>query len=623
MNIKFNKLIIENFLSFGSAEIDLNDRGYTLVSGVNQNPDDNARSNGSGKSAIWDAISWAITGTTIRGITKDIVNIHNTGGCSVELYFSIDGHDYIIKRYKDHSKYGSTIKFFLDGQDISGKGIRDTEKIIQSTIPDVNSSLIGSVIILGQGLPQRFSNNTPSGRKEVLETLSKSDFMIDDIKKRLSARRDELNKELREVQDARLTHDSKIHVLESQVEENKKKLAECESTHIDPRRIEELEANISTLRSKIDGYEVEVQARKEEYLNASSRLKQLDYDKRAEYEQATHIYVEQQTKIKEYQAELRLKLSQKNSELASIEGIKDTCPTCGQKLPEVYKPNPEPVRSAIQKLTGDLNNSTKYYENLSRQIQSDIDLIDTKYDSIFNEISTQVETLHKKVQELQALVNKCKDELRINQEELNRLTRIQDTYEARKEELRMFVETALKQIEDLTSQNLYYIEKEESVKVHLDIVSKMITIATRDFRGYLLTNVIKFIDERAKEYSNDIFNTRKIQFILDGNNINIIYDDKLYESLSGGEKQRVDIIVQFALRDMLCQFSEFSCNILVLDELFDNLDSVGCDNVLNLITKRLTDIESVFIITHHSDISIPADSFITVYKDERGISSIR
>ena len=151
----------------------------------------------------------------------------------------------------------------------------------------------------------------------------------------------------------------------------------------------------------------------------------------------------------------------------------------------------------------------------------------------------------------------------------------------------------------------------------------MITIATRDFRGYLLTNVISFNDKKAKEYSTDIFGTNKLQFVLDGNNINIIYDDKPYENLSGGERQRLDIIVQFALRDMLCQFSGFACNILVLDELFDNLDSSGCDNVLNLITKRLTDIESVFIITHHSDISIPADSIITVYKDEKGISSVK
>ena len=44
---------MNNFLSFGKAELDLTDKGFCLVSGRNNNPRDNALSNGSGKS------SWA------------------------------------------------------------------------------------------------------------------------------------------------------------------------------------------------------------------------------------------------------------------------------------------------------------------------------------------------------------------------------------------------------------------------------------------------------------------------------------------------------------------------------------------------------------------------------------
>ena len=189
MKIRLKHLILENFLSFGYAEIDLNDRGYVLVNGINNNPTDNATSNGSGKSSIWEAISYALTGETIRGITKNLVNIHTEGGMRVELSFSIDSTEYRICRYKEHKEFKNDIKFFVNGVDNSGKGVRDTEKLISEHLPDLTSSLIGSVIILGQGLPQRFSNNTPSGRKEVLEKLSKSDFMIEDIKKRISDRR--------------------------------------------------------------------------------------------------------------------------------------------------------------------------------------------------------------------------------------------------------------------------------------------------------------------------------------------------------------------------------------------------------------------------------------------------
>ena len=40
MKIKFQNVKIENFLSIGNAEVDLEDRGYCLITGVNNNPSD-------------------------------------------------------------------------------------------------------------------------------------------------------------------------------------------------------------------------------------------------------------------------------------------------------------------------------------------------------------------------------------------------------------------------------------------------------------------------------------------------------------------------------------------------------------------------------------------------------
>ena len=163
----------------------------------------------------------------------------------------------------------------------------------------------------------------------------------------------------------------------------------------------------------------------------------------------------------------------------------------------------------------------------------------------------------------------------------------------------------------------------EKLQKHLDVITKMETIIKRDFRGFLLTNVIDFINKKSKEFSKDIFDTDKIDFILNGNNIDIKYDEKQYETLSGGEKQKIDIIVQLAIREMLCKFLNFSSNIIVLDEIFDNLDSVGCQRVLNLISNKLSDITSIYIVTHHTDVSIPYDHELIVIKDKNGISKIK
>ena len=94
-------------------------------------------------------------------------------------------------------------------------------------------------------------------------------------------------------------------------------------------------------------------------------------------------------------------------------------------------------------------------------------------------------------------------------------------------------------------------------------------------------------------------------------------------TLSGGEKQKADLIIQFSIRDMLVKFLNFSSNILVLDEIFDALDSVGCERVVNLISNKLNDIESVYIISHRVDsLAIPMDNEIIIVKDENGISKV-
>ena len=171
---------------------------------------------------------------------------------------------------------------------------------------------------------------------------------------------------------------------------------------------------------------------------------------------------------------------------------------------------------------------------------------------------------------------------------------------------------------------MYNKTRGEDLQLHIDTLSKMNTIVTRDFRGFLLSNIITFIDSCAKSYSIDIFGNDKISVYLDGNNIEICYNEKSYPALSGGERQKVDIIVQLSIRDMLSKFMGYSCNILVLDEIFDNLDSKGCDQLLNLFVKKLSDLSSIYIISHHADsLNIPYDRELIIVKNESGYSEIK
>ena len=161
----------------------------------------------------------------------------------------------------------------------------------------------------------------------------------------------------------------------------------------------------------------------------------------------------------------------------------------------------------------------------------------------------------------------------------------------------------------------------DALDARMKIVTKFETIAKRDFRGYLLQDIIVYINQRSKEYCKQVFGTEIIDFSLDGNAISISYNGKQYEALSGGERQKLDIIIQLAIRDVLCAYTNFSTNIIVLDEIFDNLDDIGSGNIVELISNNLTDIKGIYIISHHAkSLNIPYDNELMVVKNESGVS---
>ena len=75
----------------------------------------------------------------------------------------------------------------------------------------------------------------------------------------------------------------------------------------------------------------------------------------------------------------------------------------------------------------------------------------------------------------------------------------------------------------------------------------------------------------------------------------------LYDELSGGEKQRVDIVQVFGTHDVVS--GKVGFNILLMDEIFENLDNEGVDAVFDLIRMKLTENRSIYIITHLVEIN--------------------
>lgn len=644
MNVNFNKIIIKNFLSIGYAELDFNDLGYVLVQGRNLNIYDNATSNGSGKSSIFESISWVLTGETIRGVKSNISNIKSNSGAYVEIDFTLNEKPIKIIRTKDDENFGTTLKLYINGEDKSGKGIRDTTKILSEYLPDLTSSLIGSVIILGQNLQQRFSNNTPSGRKEVLENLTKSDFMIQDLKDRISNRKqllsdklDELKLSLADVQNKKTFYLSQLEEIEDRLNNSGNK----DSIEKDIERLSE-ELNdkqnyLCLIDESILKEQSSIQQLRENYLRAFEEKSKIEKEYLDEKSRITSFidsnYANLLKEVQDDINSLTVKYTTVCSEISRIFSITDVCPTCGQKLVGVEKPDPSELikkkEKVDKKLTVKKELYDEYLKNKEMELSLAIDSLTNRYGDKIKNIELDIDKIvddgkhHKSILDSKEIERvSVTNKINSMSFDLSLLKNDLQNFEEKINHLMKSKKSIADDIVKFDDEILYINSRRENLKDRFDIVNKFGTAVSRDFRGFLLKNLIDYIDKTAKEYSECVFDTDKISFSLNGNNIDISYCNKSYENLSSGERQKVDIIIQFSIRDMLCKCLGFSCNILVLDEIFDGLDSIGCQKVIELISTKISDIQSIFVVTHRADLSIPYDKIILVEKDNRGISTV-
>lgn len=619
MKLKFSHLYFENFMSFKQAEVDLSHPGFALVMGENLNPDDGASSNGSGKSTIFEAIYWCLTGTTIRG-SKDVVNKQfEADGCYVELQFYAANKFVELLRSKNHNKYKTNLIIHVDGQDISAKGIRDSEKVFATTFPEISSDLIGSVIILGQGLPNRFTSNTPSGRKQILEQLTNSDFMIESLKTRISSREQELKSEITQLNLNVSLLNGKKSAIKSQIDSL---VAKKESSNR-----EELQSQFDVENANWINLSTQINTEVETIAQAKSNLAEI-YKKVSDQKEANNSLISYRTvEIQNVEQKYNPKVVEVNSEISSLssyitkaESIKDVCPTCGQKLVGVEKID---CSEEKHKLVLAKENKTRIHT----ERQNEIDAITDQYKGKIEEGNKLLSNYQQAYSDLDKGIKLLESQFTSDQQSERMLKSKLNNLEAQLKAIDLvdYDSQIKKAQEDLTQidENLLYTNNElEDLTKHLEVISKFQTFIKRDFRGYLLDQYITFLNRTAKRYSTSLFGSDKVLISLDGNNLSISFADKEYESLSGGEKQKVDLLVQFSIREMLRSTLNFSSNILVLDEITDNLDAEGCQKLIDFISNSFTDLEGIYLISHRKDLDIPYDYMIHIVKDIDGISSL-
>lgn len=648
MNLRFKQIDIENFRSIEKAKVDLENQGTVIVKGINEY-EDKATSNGSGKSSVFEAIIFALFEETSSG-EKDVANRIINDGYTIILEFEIDGVNYKIQRQCKGNK--TSVVLYKDGLDISARNKTDTNKLIIQIL-GISKAIFLDSIFLSQNANTNLASLTPTARKERLEILTNTDFVINQFKDKLKDLQNEYEAKCVEVQleknklegvrQANLNQQAdlqfKINNINQEIERLKQlgdlKEIEQEIKYKEEVELYDLDSLYNKLLEFINERETEIaELRKagEENLN-----KKDDLEKQKQAKLNSWNELEREIQVK---SSMITNINQNNLKLdKEIEKIRnsDTCPTCGRKYEDA---NEEHIQQAINELEIEKTNNDEQVKQINasiNQIKQEQQQIETEGKGLANEIikvdaqiaehKKQIDEKENKRKELNenrqtTEFNKTRCQKEIN-ELKNKKEQLLKSQTNNIEEFQNMIDKLKKEIEDVDNKLVELDQKYNKNNDYVLVVKNSIQLVTKEFRTYLLQNSLQYLNKLLREYSSNLFSNDQdiIKIEEDDTKLNIKLGNATYESLSGGEKTRVNIALLLAQKSLASIIGNISCNIIILDEILGYCDSQAEENVINLLTQELETLESIYMVSH-KEIPIGYDTQLIIIKDKSGLSRV-
>ncbi len=660
---------IQNFMSIRNIQLKLNDRGLMLIQGENLD-NENFDNNGSGKSSITEALVYVLYGRTIRGLKGDDV-VHNVPNRNCKVWLDIiddDGSKYRITRYRKHREHKNSSYIYKNGKNITPRSEKEVNEFIVNLLQMDFLTFTSSLLYSEQSF--KFTSATDAEMKSAFDTmlgfeiLNRCQNMAKDMVKSLNTNLEIKNAELTNLNTLVETHVEQIQVL-----------TEKEKSYRDTvnKKVQELTEELNEVTEELQEH-MSNQRDNKEILEDLVKLSDKVLEKLDEYkaweEDLNQLKIEinnlntqvstQNNLINKFKSQ-KLKLNQKIEKVDSkiqnvqnsIEETKKTvgtpCPTCGEPLSQDKIQNAiETLNSKIVELEGEKQEYEQEIEELLNNMEVSEGLIQS-----YNTEASNLKELMTKTQEILKGKVSWEKQYKTVQNEIAQITAEQTQHEKIKLQYEKRINTIKSSIQEYenSKDNMYKsiieqtVEELETAKKTLVQKQQEITqikseielyefwivgFGNQGIKSHLLTDVTPFLNRRVNKYlqkltSNSIevvFSTQttlksgetREKFSLNINNAN---GGKSYISNSGGERKRIDVAVNMALQDLVAARSNKKLNIVFYDEVFDALDNVGCECVIELLQEVSKDKSSVFVITHNDNLKSYFDNSITVVKKNK------
>jgi DNA repair exonuclease SbcCD ATPase subunit len=560
--IVFKKIKWKNFLSTGNqfTEVNFQEHNTNLIIGTN----------GAGKSTVLDALTFVLFNKPFRKINKpQLVNSVNERDCLVEIEFSLNNRDYLVRRGIKPSVFDIEVNGTALHKEADDRAM---QKILEENILKVNYKSFTQIVILGSSTFVPFMQLTSANRREVIEDLL--DIRI------FSAMNNILKDKIRTQKDQIKSLELKKQTLKEKEEMQKSFIEELENRG---------NANINANKEKITKLDGEVGI----YMTENAKIEEEIFKYTKEQEEVIGAG-DKLVKLNN----LKGKISQKVSVITKEHKFfteNTVCPTCTQTIEEEFRLN----------RIVDAQNKAKELQKGYRELEETIKL-EQEREHQFTALSKEITKLNHEISQNNTRISLNQRQIRDLESEVQIITEQLKNRNSEHEKLEEFRLNLQNTFEDLS-------KKKEQI-VYYDFAYSLLKddgVKTKIIKKYL-----PFINQQVNRYLQmmDFY----INFHLDGEfNETVkspIHEDFSYSSFSEGEKMRIDLALLFTWREVARVKNSVNTNLLIMDEVFDSsLDGFGTDEFLKIIRYVIKD-ANIFVISHKSELH---DKFENVIKFDK------
>jgi DNA repair exonuclease SbcCD ATPase subunit len=582
MTFRIKTLAVKNFMSVGNATqaVQFDRKDLTLVLGQNLDlgGDDTGARNGTGKTTIINALSYALYGSALTNIKKDnLINKTNGKNMLVTIEFERDGIDYRIER----GRKPNTMAFYVGGQeqqitDESQGDSRETQAEIERMM-GMSHDMFKHIVALNT-YTEPFLSLKANDQRNIIEQLLGITMLsekADTLKEQLKATRDAITQEeyrIKAVTDANAR-------IQEQIEATKRRQTLWKTKHAN--EISELEKALEVVGDLDIDQELANHNNLDEYNNKVDKIKEVNRWKVA-------CDTEQVRLVKE--------LDKLKREIEKLENHE--CYACGQAVHDTKHEEILESKRAASKETALL-----YISNETQQ-QSHVEHLELLGDP-----------------GPAPVVFYDKKEDAINHR--NTVTNLRSQLDSKLIELDPYAE----QIQEMQTQaleeiNYDLINELANVREHQEFLLKLLTNKDSFIRKRIIDQNLSYLNARLSQYLDRIGLPHTVKFQNDLTvSIEELGRELDFDNLSRGERNRLILSLSWAFRDVWESLYQ-PINLLFIDEVIDTgMDSSGVENSLAILKKMAREgNRSVWLVSHKDELAGRVNNVLSVVK-ENGFTS--